>query len=98
MVFKGRKVMAELYRTAEIERSSQCFKTLGFLELNYFNNYERTKEWFKTGMEIMDLECFFWIFSDCCAKEENLKVHRLPRKRKKLGSDQRQENNDKCLS
>ncbi|CAI4871560.1 CKB_collapsed_G0007850.mRNA.1.CDS.1 [Saccharomyces cerevisiae] len=65
----------------------ECFKTLGFLELNYFNNYERAKEWFKTGMEIMDLECFFGFF-DCCVKEENFKGARdCLESVKKLGSD-----------
>ncbi|GES68794.1 hypothetical protein SCEPF1_0021005300 [Saccharomyces cerevisiae] len=65
----------------------ECFKTLGFLELNYFNNYERAKEWFKTGMEIMDLECFFGFF-DCCVKEENFKGARdCLESVKKLGND-----------
>lgn len=50
----------------------ESFKTLGFLELNYFHNHERAKEWFKIGMEIMDLECFFG-FLDCCLKVKDIR-------------------------
>ena len=72
-------LLAKLYLSSEPLRAKpllescasigfkECFKTLGFLELNYFQNYERAKEWFKLGMEITDLECFLGFF-DCCLK------------------------------
>ena len=41
------------------------FKEIGHLEKNYFKNVEKAKEWFRIGMELFDLECFFGYF-DCC--------------------------------
>ncbi|CAI4059427.1 hypothetical protein SUVZ_04G1380 [Saccharomyces uvarum] len=76
-------LLAKLYLSSEPLRAKpllescasigfkDCFKTLGFLELNYFQNYERAKEWFKLGMEITDLECFLGFF-DCCLKLEDI--------------------------
>ncbi|CAI4057485.1 Mss2p SKDI_04G1390 [Saccharomyces kudriavzevii IFO 1802] len=72
-------LLAKLYLSSEPLRAKpllekcasigfkESFKTLGFIELNYFQNYERAKEWFKIGLEIMDLECFLGFF-DCCLK------------------------------
>ena len=76
-------LLAKLYSSSEPLRAKpllescasigfkECFKTLGFLELNYFQNYERAKEWFKLGMEITDLECFLGFF-DCSLKLKDI--------------------------
>lgn len=44
-----------------------AFKSLGYLELNYFNNYVSAREWFKMGVEVNDYQCLFGLF-DCFAK------------------------------
>ena len=41
------------------------FKEIGHLEKNYFKNVEKAREWFRIGMELFDIECFFGYF-DCC--------------------------------
>lgn len=43
----------------------ESFKTLGFLEMNYFKDLIKAQEWFKLGMELFELECFVGYF-DCC--------------------------------
>lgn len=48
----------------------EAFKEVGFLELQYFNNIEKAKIWFKLGMELRDLTCFFG-FLECCVKTSN---------------------------
>lgn len=40
----------------------QAFKSLGFLELNYFNNFVNAREWFKMGLEVRDYECLVGLF------------------------------------
>ncbi|CDH13013.1 related to MSS2-COX2 pre-mRNA splicing factor [Zygosaccharomyces bailii ISA1307] len=42
----------------------ESFKALGFLEMNYFSNMPKAREWFKLGMELFDIECFVGFF-DC---------------------------------
>ncbi|CAI4037799.1 hypothetical protein SMKI_04G1330 [Saccharomyces mikatae IFO 1815] len=92
-------LLAKLYLSSEPMRAKallekcasigfkESFKTLGFLELNYFQNHERANEWFKLGMEIMDLECFFGFF-DCCLKVGNIvSARNCLESLKKLGSD-----------
>lgn len=43
----------------------ESFKALGFLEMHYFGDFYKAKEWFKLGMELFELECFIGYF-DCC--------------------------------
>lgn len=45
----------------------ESFKTLGFLEMNYFEDILKAQEWFKLGMELFEFECFVGFF-DCCTK------------------------------
>ncbi|GAV51743.1 hypothetical protein ZYGR_0AF02140 [Zygosaccharomyces rouxii] len=45
----------------------ESFKTLGFLEMNYFGDFTKAQEWFRLGLELFQLECFIGFF-DCCAK------------------------------
>ncbi|GMM34725.1 Mss2 protein [Saccharomycopsis crataegensis] len=40
----------------------QAFKSLGFLELNYFNNFVNSREWFKMGVEVQDYDCLIGLF------------------------------------
>lgn len=42
----------------------ESFKALGFLEMNYFSEMRKAREWFKLGMELFDIECFVGFF-DC---------------------------------
>lgn len=48
----------------------ESFKEIGYLELQYFNNIEKAKIWFKLGMELRDLTCFLGYF-ECCLKQSN---------------------------
>ncbi|KAH3901215.1 related to Protein MSS2, mitochondrial [Saccharomycodes ludwigii] len=43
----------------------ESFKLLGFLEMNYFGDLIKAREWFGLGMEVFDLECYVGYF-DCC--------------------------------
>ncbi|KAH7586440.1 Protein MSS2, mitochondrial [Nakaseomyces glabratus] len=73
---------AQIYMSSEPLKSrillekaaSQGFKesltSLGFLEMNYFRDYGRAKEWFKLGMEVFELQSFIGFF-DCCVKNED---------------------------
>ncbi|ODV97292.1 hypothetical protein PACTADRAFT_29370, partial [Pachysolen tannophilus NRRL Y-2460] len=45
----------------------ESFKSLGFLELNYFQNINKAMEWFKLGVELGDISCLVGIF-DCYMK------------------------------
>lgn len=51
----------------------QSFQLLGFLELNYFDNSFKAKEWFKLGAELSDIHSIIGLF-DCFIKEDNLKA------------------------
>ncbi|KAH3674789.1 hypothetical protein WICMUC_002992 [Wickerhamomyces mucosus] len=42
----------------------ESFQQLGFMELNYFKNVTKAKEWFKLGVELQDLNCIIGLF-DC---------------------------------
>ncbi|CCF56113.1 hypothetical protein KAFR_0A06780 [Kazachstania africana CBS 2517] len=46
------------------EGFKESFKEIGYLEMRYFENFERAMDWFKIGMESFDIECFFGYF-DC---------------------------------
>ncbi|KAH9198735.1 hypothetical protein LQ764DRAFT_227684 [Zygosaccharomyces rouxii] len=48
----------------------ESFKTLGFLEMNYFEDFFKAQEWFRLGLELFQIECFIGFF-DCCAKLKN---------------------------
>lgn len=48
----------------------ESFKTLGFLEMNYFGDFNKAQEWFRLGSELFQLECFMGFF-DCCTKLED---------------------------
>lgn len=43
----------------------EAFSEVGYLEMNYFQNPVKAKEWFKLGMELLQLQCFFGYFQ-CC--------------------------------
>lgn len=45
----------------------EAFNEIGYLELNYFQNPKKGQEWFKLGMELRQLQCFFGYFQ-CCIK------------------------------
>ncbi|CCK68223.1 Mss2p KNAG_0A05590 [Huiozyma naganishii CBS 8797] len=47
----------------------EAFKTLGYLEAQYFKNLDKAQEWFKLGMELFDLESYFGYF-DCCVQSK----------------------------
>ena len=40
----------------------EAFKELGYLEMNYFRDYNKAQEWFKIGMEVFEVECYFGYF------------------------------------
>lgn len=40
----------------------EAFKELGYLEMNYFRDYRKAQEWFKIGMEVFEVECYFGYF------------------------------------
>lgn len=50
----------------------ESFKTLGFLEMNYFNDLYKALEWFRLGMELFEIECFVGYF-DCSMKLQDYK-------------------------
>lgn len=45
----------------------EAFSEIGYLEMNYFRNPKKAQEWFKLGMELQQLPCFFGYFQ-CCIK------------------------------
>lgn len=51
----------------------QSFRSLGFLELNYFNNVPKAKEWFKLGAELADFHSIIGLF-DCYIKVNNFEA------------------------
>ncbi|CCH41302.1 hypothetical protein BN7_839 [Wickerhamomyces ciferrii] len=51
----------------------QSFPLLGFLELNYFQNLTKAREWFKLGSEMGDVQCVIGLF-DCFIKLDDLKI------------------------
>ncbi|CCC68683.1 hypothetical protein NCAS_0B05990 [Naumovozyma castellii] len=48
----------------------ESFKELGYLELNYFKNLVKANEWFRLGMELFEIECFFGFFDSCYQLKE----------------------------
>lgn len=48
----------------------ESFRSLGYLEMNYFKDYYKSQEWFKLGMELFDIECFIGYFDCCCTLKE----------------------------
>lgn len=40
----------------------EAFKSLGFLELNYFHDFVPAREWFKLGLELGDYQCLVGLF------------------------------------
>ncbi|VEU23875.1 DEKNAAC104831 [Brettanomyces naardenensis] len=60
------------FEMAASEGFMESFVNLGFLEMNYFNNLGKAKEWFKLGAELGDSNCMIGLF-DCYMKEENWK-------------------------
>ncbi|EDO17536.1 hypothetical protein Kpol_534p15 [Vanderwaltozyma polyspora DSM 70294] len=50
----------------------EAFRSLGYLEMNYYNSNDKAYEWFKLGMELYDVECYFGFF-DCCLKLKDTK-------------------------
>ncbi|KAG0670574.1 hypothetical protein C6P45_002140 [Maudiozyma exigua] len=42
----------------------EAFKEIGYLEMNYFRDLKKAQEWFKIGMEVFEIECYFGYF-DC---------------------------------
>lgn len=61
------KVLLELCCTQGFK---ETFKEIGYLEMNYFQNPLKAREWFKIGMELMDLPCFFGYFETCLALKD----------------------------
>ncbi|SCU96957.1 LAFA_0G09010g1_1 [Lachancea sp. 'fantastica'] len=59
-----------LMESAASEGFKESFQSLGFLEMNYFQNYAKALEWFKLGMELFDFQCFIGYF-DCSIKLES---------------------------
>ncbi|CDO94739.1 unnamed protein product [Kluyveromyces dobzhanskii CBS 2104] len=66
-IFKARS----LIESSATQGFKESFKTLGLLEMNYFENYPKAQEWFKLGMELYDLECFIGYF-DCATKNGDI--------------------------
>ncbi|QPG72858.1 hypothetical protein FOA43_000160 [Brettanomyces nanus] len=64
------------FEMAASEGFLESFVNLGFLELNYFSNLYKAKEWFKLGAELGDYNCMIGLF-DCYIKEENWKNARI---------------------
>ncbi|CCD23364.1 Mss2p NDAI_0B03300 [Naumovozyma dairenensis CBS 421] len=54
-----------LFENCATQGFKEAFKELGFLEMNYFKNYDKAIEWFKLGMELFDIQCFFGFFQSC---------------------------------
>lgn len=48
----------------------EAFNELGYLEMNYFRDPKKAQEWFKLGMELQQLSCFFGYFQ-CCITLKN---------------------------
>lgn len=53
-----------LLESAASQGFKESFKTLGHLEMNYFCDLTKAREWFKLGMELGELECMIGCF-DC---------------------------------
>ncbi|AMD20054.1 HCL097Cp [Eremothecium sinecaudum] len=60
-----------LLESAASQGLRESFKVLGYLELNYFNDYRKAKEWFRIGMDIHDFECLLG-YTDCLLKLKDL--------------------------
>ncbi len=60
------------FEMAASEGFLESFVNLGFLELNYFKNLYKSKQWFKLGAELGDYNCMIGLF-DCYMKENNWK-------------------------
>ncbi|CCE62614.1 hypothetical protein TPHA_0C04640 [Tetrapisispora phaffii CBS 4417] len=45
----------------------EAFKSLGYLEMKYFDDIDKAYEWFRLGVELNDLESYFGFF-DCNVK------------------------------
>jgi protein MSS2 len=50
----------------------ESFQQLGFLEMNFFGNSLKAREWFKLGSEVSDISCIIGLF-DCSIKEQKWK-------------------------
>lgn len=58
------------FEMAASEGFIESFPNLGFLEMNYFGNLYKAKQWFKLGSELGDYTCMVGLF-DCYMKEKN---------------------------
>ncbi|AGO12966.1 AaceriADL282Wp [[Ashbya] aceris (nom. inval.)] len=59
-----------LLESAASQGFKESFKTLGHLEMNYFCNMPKAREWFKLGMELGELECMVGCFDCAIALED----------------------------
>lgn len=53
----------------------EAFSEIGYLEMNYFQNPMKAREWFKLGMELLELQCFFGFFQCCITLKDWTKAH-----------------------
>lgn len=58
----------------------ESFRSLGFLELNYYGNVPLAQEWFRLGMELYSIECYFGFF------DSSMKLKQSDRAKKSLQS------------
>lgn len=54
-----------LMESAAAEGFKESFQLLGFLEMNYFQNYAKSQQWFKLGMELFEVDCYIGYFDSC---------------------------------
>ncbi|SCU90583.1 LAMI_0E02718g1_1 [Lachancea mirantina] len=59
-----------LMESAATEGFVQSFRALGFLEKDYFQNNRKALEWFRLGMELLEVDCFIGYF-DCCIQQKD---------------------------
>ncbi|KAG7920087.1 hypothetical protein KL927_000767 [Ogataea polymorpha] len=63
------------FEMAATQGFKESFKTLGFMELNYFKNLYKAKKWFQMGAELGDHNCMIGLF-DAYIQEKNWKAAR----------------------
>ncbi|CAL9729412.1 protein Mss2p, mitochondrial [Monosporozyma unispora] len=66
----------------------EAFNELGYLEMNYFQNSRKAREWFKLGMEVMELQSFFGYFECCVTLKDWSKTHKCLKSINKMLSNE----------
>lgn len=81
-IFKARS----LIESSATQGFKESFRTLGFLEMNYFKDLPKAQEWFKLGMELYDIDCFIGYFDCAINRQEYLLAKKCYQSMEKIAS------------